>query len=145
MVSAQIDIEAEVNDLIEFSINAGEPIPSKWIMPKILANHPDIAGDDTDFYVICAQHHVQNTVRTCLRAWKTDEDDTPEQMRFEGFECLQKAYLVDRDGEQTIVPLTACSKNELVEKINEYRKMAAGCTKHANELERFVNERFADA
>jgi hypothetical protein len=70
--------------------------------------------------------------------YKERRDETPEQLRFEDFDYLQKAYLIEREGEQTIVPLKNCTCTELTEKIAELRRMGDGCYKHADEIHRFM-------
>ncbi len=138
----QTDLRAEVEELIHSGIDAGQPMQADWITHAVVERHPDLHGGDKDFYVTCAFGHVRNTVRQCLREWKGDGPNTPEQLKLPGYEHLQKAYLVDRENEQVIVPLPECTNGELMEKIGEYRRMADGCIKHADELERYRLQHF---
>jgi len=139
----QSDIDREIDDLIQSNISVGVPINASWLTHAIIEKHPQVSGADVDFYQLCAFGHVRNTVRNCLRAWKGDSAETPEQLRLPGYDRLQKAYLIEREEEQVIVPIAECTYSELKAKIAEYRRMAEGCLTHADELERYLAGKIA--
>lgn len=142
MIQTQTDLQTEIIDFIHLGLEAGEVMRAEWITQEILSNHPNIAGADSDFYTLCAAHHVSSSVRHALNGFKGDPRGTPEQLKLPGYESLQKGYLMERDGERVIVPLKLCTDFELIGKVAEYRKMADGCVKHAIELERYRQDKF---
>jgi hypothetical protein len=146
MVKTQADLKAEVSELILSGIEAGQVMPAGWITEAIMEKHPipvKVLGDHHDFYTLCGFAHVRDTVRQCLRAYKDDtSQEIPEQLKLPGYDDLQKAYLIERDEEQMIVPITQCTEEELNAKIAEYRRMAEGCLHHADELVRYRKEKF---
>ncbi len=141
MTITQNDLQTEVDELIRIGIEAGQVMPPSWIVNEIVGRHALIDGDDVDFYRLCAFGHVRDTVRRVLRDFKGDKPETPAQLRLPGYEHLQKAYLVEREDEQQIVPLSMCTRDELENKIAEYQSMAAGCLLHADELRRYLDSR----
>jgi hypothetical protein len=129
----QTQITEEVRELIEDRLDAGMAIQAAWITEAVLSQHPRIKGPDKDFYLFCAQKAVRQTVRSVTRDYDLREETA--QLRLEGCEYVQKAYLIDREGEAFIVPIAQCTYAELTGKIAEYRNMANGCSRHADELE----------
>ena len=67
--------------------------------------------------------------------------DDPDQGRLPGFDHLQRAYLVARNGEPAVVPIAHLTDGEIRGKAAELRGMADGCIAHAAELERYADER----
>jgi hypothetical protein len=143
IVKTRADLQNEVEELIYLGIEAGQTMPADWIIDEVVRRHPKIAGEDSDFYILCAFDAVREAVRKCLRAHKTESGaKTPEQLRFPGYDCLHKAYLIEHEDKQVIVPLSECTLDELQMKSKELRRMADGCVKHANEIDRYCDERF---
>lgn len=140
MVKTQTDLQTEVDELIQVGIDHGQVMSANSIVQEVVER----LSDDPDFQILCTWAHVRDTVRACLRAYKDDPVQSDEQLRLPGYEFLQKAYLIDRDGEQKVVPLTKCTDEELQVKIIQYRRMSEGCIKHANELERYRMQHFSD-
>lgn len=139
----QSDLTEEVKTFITQAIDRNQPISADWIANEILSKHQQIFGPDRDFYILCGSVHVRKTVQQTLRLYRDEPgQEFPEQLRMEGWDHLQKVYLVDRRGEQVITPIDKCTNTELLAKIAEYREMARGCDKHADELERYRASRF---
>jgi hypothetical protein len=139
----QADLIDEIQTIVEVGISANRPTPASWLTNEVVASHPDIKGRDTDWYVLCAYEHVRDTVRQVLRQYKGEEPESPPQLLLPGFKRLQRAYLVERDGEQSVVPINQLSDREILAKIREYERMAIGCTEHAEELRRYREQRAA--
>lgn len=57
------------------------------------------------------------------------------------FEHLQKAYVVERNGEEVIVPVNQLSDEEIEAKIAELKKIGNEALGHADELSYYKNER----
>src|ERR1035441_2396476 len=142
MIKEQEELTDEIQSLIEASLGAGVAVQAGWIASEIVRKHPDIRGADKDFYLNCARNHVRDTVRDVTRRYKDDpRTKPPGQLVLAGFEYVQKAYLVKREDEEFIVPVDQCTDKELDQKIAEYRSMAEGCSKHADELVRYKQKR----
>lgn len=140
----EADIVSEIRTLVEEGIEQGQVQRPALIVQAIVDEHPDITGDDKDFYLRCAYQHIRDAVRKVLSDYKAHPGPTNQQMKLDGFEYLQKAYLLEREDEQAIVPIEVMTNEEFLTKINEYRTMAEGCIKHHDELERYRQERFQE-
>jgi hypothetical protein len=110
------------------------------IANEIVRNHIDeIGGEWVRFNVYS---NVRSVVGKYISKIADKEiEDKNIQLTFEGFEYVQKYYMVVRDGERVGVFIENCTKEELLEKIQTYRKQAGSLLKHSNELERYVQLR----
>jgi len=138
----QSELLAEVERLIEEAIAEERATDTRWLVQRVLASHADPEGPDADLYLLCAHEHVTTTVRTALRRYrpKPNEEETKDQWVLPGFERLQKAYLVERDGKSWVVPIVKMTRAEKEAKAAEYRRIGAGCYEHADELERYLQQ-----
>lgn len=142
------DLTQEIRRIIDDGLARDRAQPASWIVKAVLDRHPFPAawqGDDRDFAEGCCAAHVRVEVRKKLREYKAGEDDdgatNPAQGRLPGFDYVQRAYLIERAGEPTIVPIGQMTELEGAAKIAELRKMARGAAAHAAELERYFAER----
>lgn len=138
----QSDIIEEVRAFIRDGIEAKRVQSSKWITQAIVENHSDIFGSDADFYLRCALEHVRDTVGNVIGKFKDAIAIINPQIVLDGFEHLQKAYLIERDSDSAIVPIDDCTLEEINAKIAEYEQMAAGCMAHAKELRTYRKQKF---
>jgi hypothetical protein len=138
------DIEREVRAIIRERIDKGRNTAASWLTQAVVRNHTQISGEDEAWYQVCAYEHIRTVVRKCVQRYKESPvaEDNP-QMTLEGFEHLQKAYLVERKGKQVVVPIHKLLVEEIDSKIDELRKMGTGCFAHADELGYYKNERRA--
>lgn len=139
----QADLVAEVQVLVEGRIDQGLSTEKAWLTHEILNRHQDLSGDDADWYRLCGYEHVGDTVGAVVRRYRPGKEGPDPQITIPGFEYLQKAYAIERDGRPTIVPIAQLSDDEVRGKAAELRGMAAGCHQHADELERFLSDRIA--
>lgn len=143
----QSDLEREIRDVVETTLAHGDLPRANWLTHEIVASHHPDGAEFPDFDRLCAYGHVRATLRNVIRRYKTvpDEEVDP-QIVLPGFERLQRAYLVEREIEgevtQIPVPLDQMNGEEILAKVSELRRMAAGCEKHALELERYHADHF---
>lgn len=137
------DLIAEIAKKIEWlQRNNGHTLHPDWIANAVVTDHPDIRGEDSDFYVCCARSDVRNEVRRQLGKFKVKADkESDAQLVMEGFERLQKYYLVTMDEEQVAVRIELMTDEQLEEKEREYMAMGDGCYKHADEIRRYRERR----
>jgi len=128
---------AEIGKVIDDTLAQARPAPASWIVQSVISLHPDVHGEDRDFYVLCGREHARYAVRKVLRNLKMEEDDADPSLLLPGFEHLCKRYLVERGGDQVIIPIDQLTSTELEAKAEEYRRMGHGCFKHADELIRY--------
>lgn len=139
----QADLVAEVQRLVERRIDEGLPTEKAWLTHAILSKHTRVKGKDADWYRLCGYEHVGDTVRAVVRRYTPSEEPPDRQIVLPGFERLQSAYLIERDGKQMVVPIAQLTTAEASAKVVELRAMASGCDQHADELERYLAERAA--
>ena len=131
---------SDVRDFIQSKLDAGMILRAEWVTAEIIAAKDEPECADADFYLICARNHISEIVKRCIGKY-SPKPVTDEQLKLPGFEHLQKAYQVERDGVRFLVPTDALSDAELLARADEYDAMAAGCTGHALELRDFVERR----
>lgn len=133
-------IRSEIRKFIADKINAGDNIVVPWLITEILAQKSDIEGNDLPFYLTCTRATVSEIVKSCVQKYnKADNKDT--QIVLPGFEHLQVAYPVERDGQQVLVPVNQLSDDELEQRAKEYDAMARSCRLHAREIRDYVKAR----
>lgn len=137
----QNDLMNEVQEIIERFISEGKSIAASWVVQAIVKSHPDVSGADANWYILCGYEHARDSVRQVLRRYKPSEEGPQEQVVLPGFERLQKAYLVDRGNEQTIVPVQDLTDAEIEAKEIELEIMGRGCYQHRDELKRYRMQR----
>lgn len=115
-----------------------------WITETVMSNHLPPLCDDADFYLLNSRANVRDAVAAHLRRVKLKADATPDaQLVLDGFERLQKEYLIDEDGAQASVPIENLSDSQLMDKYHELRAMGDGCYLHADEILRYIDARMA--
>ena len=113
-----------------------------WITETIMQMHQPPGGNDAEFYSFNTRANVREAVAAQLRRAKLKADIASDsQLVLEGFERLQKEYLIDEDGAQVSVPVEKMSDAQLMEKWHELRAMGDGCYLHANEILRYIDIR----
>lgn len=130
---------SEIETMVQGGINAGEVVAAAWITHGVMMNHSEAEGRDADWLTGNARRHVRACVQKVLGRYKASESvEGDPQLALPGFSRLQKAYLIERNGEQVIVPIDQMTPDELLERAAEYERMAAGCQEHAREIKRYV-------
>lgn len=130
-------INAEIHKTIDGKIDAGAVVQVHWIAQEVLAKHDSIQGDDADWYRVCTFKEVCRIAKAAIGKYKAD-DTTEQQMLFPGFKHLCRAYPIERDGDQVLVPIEQCTDAELQARADELDKMAKGCRDHAREIRQFI-------
>lgn len=140
------DLEREVRTEIRERIDKGQATAADWLTEAVVSRHSSISGEDKDWYQVCAYDCIRSIVRRCVRLYKESPvSDSDPQMTLDGFEHLQKAYLVERQNKQIVVPIHKLTIAEIESKIDELRRMGQGCFAHADELGNYKDERRATA
>lgn len=137
------DLTKEVTDKIESAKASGHTeIVADWIAHSVISDHPDLSGDDTDFYQICSYRTVRETTRAVMGAYDKNELKDSAQQILEGFTKLQTHYVVSRMKKQCMVHVDAMTFEELKAKANEHYAMQIGHGIHGDEIMRFANDKF---
>ncbi len=138
----QADLTKEIQDVLE-GMEDTRAWEAEWITQAVLGLHQEIAGSDADFYVCMARNQVHTAVRKHLNRYKlTPEVEADRQIVMEGFERLQQRYAVEEHGVERFVRIQDLTKAQLMAKVNELLAMGRGCYQHADELERFMADKF---
>lgn len=136
------DLEKEVREIIRRRVDSGQVAAATWLTQNIVGQHEDIEGSDAEWYQLCAYAHIRSVVRRCVQQYKESPEMVDQQMLLSDmFKRVQKAYCIEREKEQVVVPIGLLSGDELDSKIESLRKMGDGCYEHADELIRYKNQR----
>lgn len=139
------DITKQVRKEIHDLLDQGQIVDQDELAAAIVKARDDIHGGDVDFYKTCAFAEVRNIARSCIKKFRPSEDPGDFQLTLPGFEHLQKAYFVRREGRNLLVPVDQCSDTELLARAKEYDEMAKGCRDHALEIRQYVAARAGQA
>jgi len=133
-------ITTEIRKFIADKISNSEPVIIPWLITEILDRKNDIGGGDLPFYLTCTRKAVSEIVRKCVGKYDTTPNNDA-QIVLPGFEHLQVAYPVERDGQQVLVPVNQLSDDELEQRAKEYDTMARSCRLHAREIRDYIKAR----
>lgn len=135
-------VKQEVTIFISNKIGDNQIVNIDFIVHEITASKPGIEGPDTDFYVWLAHRELREIVKSCVAKYNAKEN-VSRQISLPGFEYLQIAYPVQRDGDSLLVPIERMTETEINERAAEYEAMGRGCLNHASELRGYVARRNA--
>jgi len=141
------DLTVEIEQIIEaFEQTNERRLHPEYITNAVIDRHPDVSGADAEFYRVMSRAQVREAVRSRLNAFKAKaEAEADRQLVMQGFERLQRRYLVNEDGTQVAVKVEHMTSKQRQSKVAELRAMGQGCFQHADELERFDRDLAAAA
>ena len=131
-------IKAEIRRMVQDTVESGAIGHVQFFTAKIMADRPDIQGQDADFYTICARETIVGLVKRAVDKYAEPTSETPI---LDGFEHLRTAYPVHRGGDHLLVPVNLCTDEELEARAMKFEKSAKGIMKHAKELRAYIHER----
>ena len=143
------DLEQEITDTIEREKDSGNgAIPADWVAHAVMAAHPQISGEDKDFYTVCSYRTVREATRRVMSKYGRGELESP-QATLDGFEFLQTHYVVsdtgvDGDVIQTMKHIDMLTYEELTAKAVEHEAVGMSHLKHRDEIYRFRDSKFKD-
>lgn len=136
-------VTAEISNAINLRVERGEIINLTLFTSEFVSSKSEIHGEDADFYRVCTFKVVQEVASSCIKKFSTKQAKTSADILLPGFERLQLAYPVMRNGSQMLVPVEFMSDGELVQRAEEYEGMARGCLDHASEIRAYIYARNA--
>lgn len=143
---SKTDVTSEIRKIVSDRIEAGVVIRAEWLTTEILSMKSQIDGDDADFYIACAVDFIKDTAKRCIGLYAPKPTiATDAQIVMPGFDYVQRAYTVERDGEVVLVPVHLLTDAEIKARSAELMAMARGCIAHAKELRAYLRERLLAA
>lgn len=135
-------IYTEVREFVSEKVAAGVIVRVDWLTAEYIGSKSRIDGDDYPFYHACAQAHINEVVRRVVGKYDSKpKAENDAQLVLPGFEHLQRAYTITREGVVVLVPVDKLTDDELLQRAAEYDLMAKGCRNHAREIRQFVTSR----
>ena len=138
-------IYTEVRKFVQDRVEAGVITRVEWMTSEYLGTKDQVNGKDVPFYQACAIAHVNEVMKQVVGKYDTKKSRAESQLIFPGFNHMQKAYTVHRDGVRLLVPVDLLLDEELDARAAEYDAMAQGCRDHARELREYKSARKAAA
>lgn len=137
------DIRSDIARVLgQHEENDAQVIDPDVVTEMVLSGWGNIEGDHADAFLCAANLYVRNEVRQQMNRYKLKEEEEPDsQLVLEGFERLQKWYLVEQHGKPRAITVEAMTDDQLYEKAQELKRMGDGCYQHAAEIYRFVEQR----
>jgi hypothetical protein len=133
------ELQNKAHQLISGKLERHEIVQMPWVVQELIALQGEIMGDGVPWFMWCANQVVYRVVKNAVD--KYDQPEQPTQLPLEGFDCLQKAYTVERDGDRQLVPIELLSDAELLLRADEFEKQAKTLLKHAGEIRQYVAKR----
>lgn len=130
-------IYTEVRKFVQERVEAGVITRVDWLTSEYLGSKDKVEGEDLPFYQTCALAHVNEVVKSVVGKFNPKKTPADEQLIFPGFNHMQKAYTIQRDGIHLLVPVEMLLDEEIEARAAEYDAMAQGCRDHARELREF--------
>jgi len=135
---SKTDVTNEIRKMVSDRVDAGLIVRVEWLTTEILSMKSEINGRDADFYVACGVDFIKDTVKRCIGQYQPKASAaTDAQIVMDGFDHMQKAYSILRDGETVLVPVDMLTDEEIEAREAELEAMARGCIAHAKELRRY--------
>lgn len=134
-------IYTEVRRFVQDRVDTGVITRVEWLTAEYIESKGDVFGGDVPFYRVCALAHVNEVVKKCVGKYDSKPAKSAGQLVLPGFDHLQRAYTVTRDGAVLLVPVDLLTSAELLHRASEYDEMAKGCRAHAREIREFVAAR----
>ena len=137
------ELTAEVQSVLE-SLDDEPRWSAVWITQEVLNRHPDIDGNDSDFYVCMTRSSVRDHVRKHLNRYKLNPETQihpDKQIVMAGFERLQKRYALTDGEDEVLIQTQTATDVQLLTKADELDRMGEGCHQHAQEIRRYVATR----
>jgi hypothetical protein len=138
------DIRAFIISIVEEKITSGQLVNQHWTTTEILNQYDDIEGGDSDFYIITARTWVNSEVKRAIGKYESDPSSSDDQLTLDGFQHLQRAYPIVRDGDRCLVPVEQMTYQEFTEKAEAYSSMSQGLAKHSDEIFAFRDMLYPD-
>lgn len=135
------EIDTEILAIIESRMTSSLDVAGPWLIHEVVNQHPNIEGDDEDFYRCCAFGHVAARVREALRREAQRDNSEDRQLLLPGWSHLHRRYSIERNDQQMIVPIEAMTDLELEKKAAEYIRQSDGLRSHADEINRYRMQR----
>ena len=129
------EIEGAIDRMDSGSVRALSP---DLVTEAVIGSWGEISGECADRFVCTANAWVRNQVRLRINRYKAQAaPEADAQLVMDGFERLQKRYLIEEDGEHVAVRVQDLTPTQRLAKAAELRAMGDGCYQHAQELERY--------
>jgi len=137
-------IRTEIESVVqEVATSNVRPLSKSMITEEIMSRWSDgVSGEYADIALVGLHDTVWNELGKRMNKDKKNEKYDPDpQIVMEGFERLQKMYVCDVDGDQTYVLTEEMSDEQLKDKAEEHRRFGRGNFQHADEIERYMEQR----
>lgn len=116
-------VEGEIREAGEWAYGYGKRLDSTWLAHEIVG-HREV--DDVD------RIRLFERVRSKIRQYRWRE-----KLPLPGYERLQRIYDVKHGNRRMFVPIHSLTRDEVLAKVVELKRMAHGCQRHAEELLRY--------
>lgn len=138
-------LRSEINAKIDELDRTGQEWSPQWIAHTVCAAHDDglAQNEHAEFWKYGGYKTCREETRRCINRRAGDEESAELQMVFEGFEHLQRYYVVERKGDSVGIPVEQLSDEELQAKAALHRSFGAAHFAHADEIDRFIGWRTA--
>lgn len=135
-----------VRDHYEHHLNEGRVVDDEYLPDVMMSAIEPASGPDADKFTIGLARAIRHEVDHLIRGERAEpsEDEDPQQV-LPGYEQLHRRYKIVRNGKRKTVPIEQMTPAELRGKALQLRSFSRGAQKHADELDRYADEREAQA
>lgn len=131
------DLSQMVHEIAESN---GSIVIKNWLITGVFNRLSHEGQSDAD--VFCRTVAVTKACEEYFRNIKATDCDIDEQLIFDGFERLQKRYLITRDDEVCAIYSEDITDDEfLMQVVHRLESQIAGSQLHIEEIMRYLDER----
>lgn len=131
-------IGSDIRKMVQDTVDSGTIGHFQFFVERVLQENSEIYGNDSAFYQVCAREVVSKLVKSAITKYEVKGSSAPT---LHGFEHLQTAYPMMRNGDHVLVPIELCSDDELLVRSDEYEATANTIIRHAIEIRAYVMAR----
>lgn len=142
MAYSEKNVQRETERLVEKKRAAQKRISADDVtLTIVLSNYPSFK-QGSDYICLCVWNTTRKIVGDYLARHFKDDDGETKQLRFPGFDHLQRAYLVSEQGDSVVVPLEQLSAAQLDHIADRIEKEGKAKLRHAKEVRKYRQDHF---
>lgn len=141
IIETEQELAEACEQLIADKIKSGEDVHMEWAVNEILQRQGRPEGKAAQFYYLAGWKMTYSAVKRAVGKYESNEPETDKQLRLHGYEHLQQAYTVERDGERVLVPIDDIPDEILMQRAEQFRTNAKGLDAHAREITEYLTQR----
>lgn len=134
--------ESEIREIVTDLTGPRDRAVSSMEFVAALIDRWGVHHDQDPRYQLATWEKIKDEVQLIVRGMKRKSEIPTDQRVLFDYSYLQALYVVDAGGMSQVVPLDLMTREQLEAKESEHRAQGRGHYQHADELRRFITQKF---